>query len=292
MTKLSFIRGKFRARLLYLHSFFQDLILRGSLFLRWICQKVLFDFSRPPKPSDVVAVLTTFGPRAKFLRLAVLGLVTQSRPPKLIHIYLFHADEPKFRALEEKLVSEFSLVRFSYLPDPDTKSYKRYQAFADYPSEKLLFVDDDYYVRRRLVEDTIAIGDKFPESVVCHRAAQILRVGEQVMPYASWPTIREETVSRGDLVANTGAGTLYPPGRGLHLELRPDVFMALAPDADDLWMFFVCRKLKIALVATGKKHREILTWRGSQTVALWHSNLSNGGNDKQFTSLQKFFGPT
>lgn len=252
---------------------------------------MLVVFSLAPKPSDVIAVLTTFGPRARFLRLAILSLVTQSRPPKLIHIYLFHADKPKFRALEEKLVSEFSLVRVSYLQDPDTKSYKRYQAFADYPSERLLFVDDDYYIRRSLVEDTIAIGDKFPRSVVCHRAAQILRVDGRIVPYVSWPDIRGETVSKANLVANNGAGTLYPPGLELHLELRPDVFMALAPDADDLWLFFVCRKLEINLVATGSKHRKIMVWLGSQTVALWRSNLSKGGNDKQLVSLQQYFGP-
>lgn len=291
MTKLSFIKGKSRARLLGLHFFFRDITLRVFLFFRWQHHQILVAISRAAKPSEVVAVLTTFGPRAKFLRLAVLGLVTQSRPPKLVHIYLFHRDRPKFRALQEKLTSEFSLVRVSYLEDPDTRSYKRYQAFADYPSERLLFVDDDHYIRHRLIEETIAVADQFPKAVVCHRANQILRSGGQLMPYVSWPDITSQTESRGDLVANTGPGTLYPPGLGLDAEFRSKTFLSVAPKADDLWMFFVCRKLKIDLVATGKNHRKILDWFGSQAVALWQSNLSQGGNDKQLIALQKSFGP-
>ena len=105
-----------------------------------------------------------------------------------------------------------------------------------------------------------------------------------------WPVEIIERPDTGPLIFPTGVGgVLYAPG-----VFHPDVtdaglFQALAPLADDVWLYWMHRLQGSAPAKVGGRFR-ITEWPGSQAQNLRSGNLAGDGNDRAVQAMLGHYG--
>jgi hypothetical protein len=101
-------------------------------------------------------------------------------------------------------------------------------------------------------------------------------------------------VAAGDasaLLFPTGiGGVLYEPGIFHPDVTRADLFQALCPTSDDIWLYWMAALNGARFRKIGPRRRPI-TWFNSQHVALAAANAGNGtGNDRQIAGMVARYG--
>ena len=118
--------------------------------------------------------------------------------------------------------------------------------------------------------------------VLCGRAHRIrLAPDGTPLPYLEW----ESEIPAGPgsrLVFPTGiGGVLYRPDLFHPDVTRVDMFRALCPDSDDLWLYWMAMMAGATFRKVGPRRRAV-TWRHSQQTGLFLANAAKGnGNDRQ-----------
>ena len=180
--------------------------------------------------------------------------------------------------------------------DRDLKPHKKYYwAFQEFRNDIVITFDDDLFYRNTLIADLLDAHEKHP-GCICASRTHLMTFDENGMinPYSKWiyeaPMKDPSLVGRPrmDLFATTGAGTLFCPSL-----LPSETFNASAIEqscinADDIWLKTMQLVAGIPVVAaTSKQELEYIP--ESQHVALWRSNIDEGGNDTYFNRLLELY---
>lgn len=256
-----------------------------------------------------VVSLTSYGKRlTDTAPYAIATLLNQSvRPDKMV-LWVANEDKENVPSIMEKLMEKGLEVRFC----EDIKSYKKLiPAIEFFPGDYIITADDDLYYPHNWFELLLTEHRKNPKKIICHRAHGI-KVDENhnPLPYNKWdfyikPNIyfadvfvsQEQRVSRHQLESSFptgGAGVLYPP-RCLRKEAtNKNLFMKLAPKADDIWFWamavtnkdFFGEESPYIVIENGysEKLRHIDREQTKGENALWYYN-SQGGNDIQLNAV-------
>lgn len=84
-------------------------------------------------------------------------------------------------------------------------------------------------------------------------------------------------------------GVLYGPKSLSPETVDEDKFTNLCPQGDDIWLFWMGRRVGSTYIKT--RHRWVeLPWRGSQASALHLSNVGAGRNDEQIGKVTSHYG--
>lgn len=67
------------------------------------------------------------------------------------------------------------------------------------------------------------------------------------------------------------------------------MFAKLCPQGDDIWLFWMGRRVGSTYIKTNRKWVEF-QWKGSQSSALHLSNVGAGGNDEQIGRMMSHYG--
>jgi hypothetical protein len=84
-------------------------------------------------------------------------------------------------------------------------------------------------------------------------------------------------------------GVLYPPGSLAPEVLDEATFVALAPLADDIWLFWMERIAGSAIRRLGARYA-LRPWPGCHEQGLWVTENENGGNDWVIAALTAHYG--
>lgn len=106
-----------------------------------------------------------------------------------------------------------------------------------FPDKTLITIDDDFEYPADLVERLVSTSIDFPNTIVCARGRVIQYNESDFLSYPHWTLLdkSEVTFSSYCILPLGYAGVLYPPG-SLHADVTNEqIFMAVAPHADDLW---------------------------------------------------------
>lgn len=155
-----------------------------------------------------------------------------------------------------------------------------------YPNNVIVTCDDDLMYNpswlQRLYQDHLI----FPDRIITHECREIAYDPQgKLLNYSEWKTQTEPGVSSPWMMPIGYGGVLYPPAV-LHPDVtRADLYLALAPRADDLW-FKAMSYLKGTTTQRsqhpGQKPTPIL---GSQKVSLKHTNVRENGNYQQWQAI-------
>jgi hypothetical protein len=173
----------------------------------------------------------------------------------------------------------------------DLKSYKKIiPTLQIAPDAFIVTADDDLYYWPTWLEEltTSYAGDN--SVVICHRAHKI-RLNELGMPgpYAAWD-FDAESNDASPLMFPTGVGgAMYPPNIFYTDVLATELFMAICPRADDVWLYWMVRLAGGKSRKVGKRHR-LIDWPGTQETALWKENILEFGNDSQIEKMVSRYG--
>ncbi|WP_299641414.1 hypothetical protein [Devosia sp.] len=175
---------------------------------------------------------------------------------------------------------------------PDYRSYKKIiPALTGFPDAYIATADDDIYYRPNWLRELVEAHHTGEPEVVCHRAHLIVLDERGLpLPYDDWHLSTQETGPSSLLFPTSGAGALYPPGTFDSQVVDADMFLSLAPTADDLWLFWMAAR-NGATFRRVKRARRLSVWPGSQEVSLWLQNSDAlNGNDRQIAHLLSAFG--
>lgn len=247
-----------------------------------------------PEGERVIVSLTSYGRRVKtVLPYTIISLFRQSFKPDVIVLWL-DRDHWNDDNLPDSLVKLKHMgLTISYCDD--IKSYKKLiPALREYPKDIIITVDDDFIYRPHLVSQLMDAWYKEPNRIYVHRAFGVTftKNGDTDF-YNNW---NKEISNRSDeyVFPLGGSGCLYKLDL-LHPDvMRQDLFLKLAPQADDVWFFFmeVLQGTKRSVLPVLKKSYiliDLFYQYTHRTSALSNINDKEGGNDPQIRAIMDYY---
>lgn len=247
------------------------------------------DKSRP----SLVVTFTSYGRRVGTTVIHVLkSLLLQSHRPDRIVLWLdnvnFSSENIPLKLA--RFCSKYGVeIRFC----EDIRSYKKLvPALELCPDDILVTVDDDLVYKRDFLKSLYEAHLQTPTQILC-TLAHCPRVKDgYFLPYREW---KQNVTKMGNeaVFPLGGAGTLYPPHSLFKDVSNKELFMKLAPQADDIWFWAMA-------VMAGTKHRlidfgyafyqiDLLYQKLHSNSSLMSSNLHKDCNDVQIRSIMEYY---
>ena len=240
----------------------------------------------------IIVSLTSYSERFDELSLAIYSLLMQSVKPD--RIILWFSDE--YNDLMElpyeitRYIKNGLEIRFV----KDIKSYtKIIYALKEFSDSIIVTADDDIYYPKNWLANLYYSYISYPNDIQVHRAHRVLLNNKEIIPYEKWEKHVSEESARFDNFLTGVGGVLYPPNCFKKEVLREDLFLKLAPTADDVWLWVMAllsnRKIRVV-----KNHIKTLASLNiirqlfNTSRNLYQKN-SRGGNDKQINAILEFY---
>lgn len=259
------------------------------LLLNWLVE-LWFFFSRPfmsigiDKNECFIVSLTSFPARIGTVSRCVETLLRQKKKPKFVVLWLSLDQFPDKSSLPKSLLRQEKRGLRIELRKGDIRSHKKYfYAFGEYRDLNVITVDDDVLYSSNLTQNLCCIAEKKPGVIIGNQVKKISVKNGKIERYLNWASISFD----GKHLANVpiGAGGVFYPANISHEDFRNiDVFMGLAPRADDLWLGILAMYLSIPVIPSGKEELEQIPLTIFSDEALFSTNAI-GGNDIQLDNI-------
>lgn len=230
----------------------------------------------------VIISLTTIPSRLDKVWLTTESLLRQKKRPDKVILWLAE-DEFQGIKIPEKLKGQQKRgLEIRYCKN--LKSYKKfYYTMLEHRNDYVLAVDDDFIYSEKLLEEMMNIRACYPESIICNHAHKIRTDKNGVLPYLRWirfenRRIREKSPSFQNFFTGCG-GVLYPVWLLDKEIFREDIFMRIAPTADDVWLNFNAWKSKIKVAMTKGILGYMIPVHSSSDKGLFLKNLASKDED-------------
>ncbi len=236
-------------------------------------------------PGRLIVSLTSYPPRYATLSLTLRSLLSQRVRPDRTILWVAHGHAAALPPAVTDLVPFGLEVREC----DDIRSFKKIiPALEAFPDAFIVTADDDQYYPPEWLAELERGYLANPGSIVCHRA-RVMRFDERGAPlaYRSWR--RAVSPAEAPLLPTGFGGVLYPPHSLAPQVSDRELFEALCPEADDLWLKWMSAAAgtRVTLMmSNGPRY----SWPNSQRVALARANVRKGGNDRQAAALAGRFG--
>lgn len=239
--------------------------------------------------SELVVSFTSYGARFPTLALTAKTLLDQTVRADQTVLWIAHDDEALLPADVLELQGHGLTIRTC----ADLRSYKKIvPALLAYPDATIVTADDDVYYGPTWLEQLVQLAEREGGAIIVHRA-HLARVDDdgRLSRYLDWEMETSRTTSEfPHLLFPTGCGgALYPPRSLSALATDSDLFLRLAPDADDVWLFWMARLAQTPIRRVAGDFK-LIYWEGSQKVGLYHANMLGGNNDRQIAKMHAHFG--
>ncbi len=267
----------------------------GLLYAAWLMlipKKRLTSANRKGHP-QLVVTLTSYGRRAsKTVPHVLSSLLVQTKRPDRIILWL---DDVNFSetCLPKPLVAMRDRYGIEVRFCEDIRSYKKLIPTLQLcPEDILVTVDDDLLYKRRLLERLYSAHLETPHMRLCALAHHPVIENGTFAPYKRWKhNVMRHSAER--IFPLGGAGTLYPP-HSLHADVTDkNLFMHLAPQADDVWFWAMGEMAgtKTRLIDFGYPFYQVdlLYQLLHKDASLMASNLHEDNNDRQIRNVVEHY---
>ena len=236
--------------------------------------------------SALIVSLTSYPKRFEQLHLTLMSLLNQTIRPDKIVLWIAKDDMSQ---LPLKVIN-LEKKGISILQTEDILSYKKIiPTLKEYPNNFIITVDDDLYYHPTLIEELIDTSKRYPNEVIASRTHLMkFDSNNQLLPYSKWGWLEFDNAEGNHNFFTSGAGTLFPPNCFYKDISQKELFMKLAPHADDVWLNWMVRLNKKQVYCTNEM-KPIVSWQETQDEALWHSNVGESGNDLQITRMVEHY---
>lgn len=240
----------------------------------------------------LIVSLTSIPPRMDKVWITIESLLRQTYKPDRIILWL---SEDEFRdvKLSEKIKEQQSRgLQICYCDN--LRSYKKFYYTAKrFPDDYIVTVDDDVIYAEDMLETLVRTYRKHPGCIVCNRSHYIKRTRSGLAAYDQWLKYddrgkKETEASFNNFFTGCG-GDLFPMFRMDRKVFEKEVFMELAPYADDVWLNFCAWISGIKSINTSGILGHVLTIESSSKKGLSKMNLGYRGNDVQIKQVLAYF---
>lgn len=249
------------------------------------------------KHRPVIISLTTIPSRLDKVWMTIESLLRQTERPNRIILWLA---QEEFQDIEIPQVLQRQQNRgLEIRYCKNLKSYKKfYYTMLENPNAYVLVVDDDFIYSERLLEKMMKTSNSYPDCIICNRAHKIRKDRNGLFPYLRWGwyenrKIKEENPSFQNFLTS-GGGTLFPVWLFDKEIFREDIFMKIAPTADDVWLNFNAWKSQLRVVMTEGVLGYMIPIHSSSDTGLFLENIiqkTESGeceNDYQIRNVLKY----
>lgn len=253
-----------------------------------------YGVTKEKRSTQVIVSLTSYGDRIYTLPTVLERLLCQTLKPDRIIVYLSTEDFPERElAMPPRLLEMQQYGVELRWCEGNIKSYKKIiPALKEFPDDIIITVDDDLYYRLDMVERLYCAYMRFPNAISTLRVHKMtFDENGSLRPYAQWKKVyKKEILSPSlQLFATTGAGTLFPP-HCLHEDVcKEELFMRLAPNADDVWMKMMSLLADTPVLLAGDVGG-LQFVEGTQKDRLWDVNIIE--NDNQIKRVIEWYHDT
>lgn len=269
---------------------------------RKVLSKILSLKSLKSKNSpQYIVSLTSYGKRLyDTAPYTITTLFNQTIQPDRIILWISEDDRKNIGKNLQKLVKKGLEIRCG----ENLRSYKKLiPAIREFPDDYIITADDDLYYPEDWFKQLIAQHKKYPNKIICHRAHGIkVDSCNNPISYNDWdyciePKIYLENTKHSpfSVFPTGGAGTLYPPHCLYKDVTNVDLFIKLAPHADDIWFWAMAVINKdespYILIENGysKNLQDVEPEQQINGNALNNYNVVEKGNDKQLKAVIEYF---
>ncbi len=199
---------------------------------------------------QIIISLTSFPTALPFAVQAIRSILDGSVLPDKMVLYLMTLQFPdgKIPSGLQDLVNQKSIFEVRFYDDNIRSYTKLIPALKDFPNDIIITVDDDVRYHKNMVKRLLSRHEKYPNAIIGHRIRRIKLNAR----YRMWKCYKRRSLftrsfkpSFRNLQTGVG-GVLYPPHSLSEEMLKSEVFMQMAPTADDVWFW-------AAAVANGTK---------------------------------------
>jgi len=254
-------------------SFFRAFILR---------RKSTVDVSGRKATVPCVISLTSIPSRLQTVDLVIRSLLRQSCLAEKIILWLNLSLEGQLPRQLAELQSDRFEIRFR---DGASSHRKLVFSLLELSNKTLVTCDDDLMYDQTWLERLYADHQLYPQAIIAHECRSITVLNKKLLDYQQWPTVRRNNFSHPSLLPIGYGGVLYPNGALYDDVTNQDLYMRLAPKADDLW-FKAMGYLKGTMVRrssdSGRKPLPIIGAKGS---SLAKTNILQDGNRIQWQAI-------
>ncbi|MCL2687120.1 MAG: glycosyltransferase [Methanobrevibacter sp.] len=253
-----------------------------------------YGITKKKRSQKLIVSLTSYPDRMYDIHYCLYSLLTQTCKPDGVILWLA---KEQFPYLEENLPKKVLDLKNHGLTInwcEDIKSYKKLiYSLQKYPEDIIITADDDVFYPNNWLEQLYENCDG--KNVVCHRAHLMAFKNERLLPYQSWEkNVQNNHATILNFFTGVG-GVLYPPNVFYKDVLNKNLFMKLAPRADDIWFWAmaVMNNRKIKIVKNGYSEPNSVNIERelgfNDDGGLFLSNGPEGGNDKQLASVIDYY---
>jgi hypothetical protein len=245
-------------------------------------------FQCDTEPLPVIVSLTSIPSRLPIIHVTIRSLLIQSRQPEKIVLWLHHDLKQHLPYSLTQLQGDVFEIRYV---DLTCSHRKLIHSLEEFPSKVIVTCDDDLIYNdtwlQRLYDDHLL----FPTDIIAHECRQI-KFDDSGKPkaYEYWLAERKVGVTEKWLMPIGYGGVLYPPNC-LYADVQNrDLFLSLAPKADDLWFKAMSHLAGTVTRRSSDPGRKPIPIIGSQWVSLKKTNVRQDGNYLQWVALCNHYG--
>ena len=247
--------------------------------------------SRRKRTPPLIVSLTTYEPRIGKVHLCIESLLRQDLKPDAIFLWLADDLPPELVSSALRRQERRGLqIRFH----ANLRSFmKIVPTLEEYPDAVIVTCDDDMIYPHDWLDGLYRSYVEEPEYIHCHRAHLITRLTDgEIEDYERWEYLAPGVQGPSNLLFPTGVGgVLYPPGSLADECTDAEIFLALCPTQDDVWLKAMAVRQGTLAKKVAPDSREFETIRGTQKQALSYINTGEGGrNDAQVRAVFERYG--
>jgi len=243
--------------------------------------------------NKIIASLTTYGNRINTVHITITSLLEQEKKADKVLLWLAE-DEFNFENIPEQLkkLHDKNLIEIKFCKD--MKSYKKLIPTLDlYKDEIIITFDDDMVYDKRLIQKLYEEHLRYPQTIICGRGHKMLfDKNNKLISYNNWIIDSDDFIESYDILPTGVCGVLYPPNCFYKDIQHEELFMSLAPNADDIWFKAMTllnnRKSKI-LSQNNKEFSKQNLIETTQENALFLQNKNQGLNDIYLKKIFEYY---
>lgn len=249
----------------------------------------LLDTEKLKSKSDtaipVIVSLTTIPFRLNRVFVTVRSILNQSAKPTKVILWLHDSLKNKVPKNLKKLEGDVFSVQFTAL---NSSHVKLVPTMAQYPDHVIVTCDDDLMYDQDWLKGLYEQHLKHPEAIIAHKVRQIqFDEHNQPLTYSKWKL--NDTTKPETFLALGSSGVLYPANCFSSMVLDDQLYMKLAPKADDLWFKAMAMLSNRTIVTTAFEPKGTYPRMATQKVSLKKQNIGQNKNNEQWAALVAHF---
>jgi hypothetical protein len=252
--------------------------------LAWQSQKKL---EEGKEVIPVVVSLASIPSRLAIVHITIRSILDQSILPEQIILWLHQDLKNKIPDQLSKLTGNLFSIQFTTYSSSHRKLVEPIQQF---PNKVIITCDDDMMYRKNWLSKLYKAHVEMPDYIIANQTRCIsYNEKNELLPYINWNVDTGSCPNPRTVLPIGAGGTLYPPHSLDNRVVNQELFLKLAPKADDLW-FKAMSLLKetLSIKSIYPIQEPIPIW-GSQKVSLKKTNIKGDKNRTQWLALTEYF---